>query len=119
MIRYIKFEGSAYYVGTEFEEYLKTDMSDKELDEYARELARENAISYEYLVFGWNAISYEYLVFGWNTTIEDIAEEENCSIEEAEEIYQDTIDYYASCDCSWSIVTEEEWRDCNGDTIII
>ena len=108
MIRYIKFEGSAYYVGTEFEEYLKTDMSDKELDEYARELAKENAIS------------YEYLVFGWDTTIEDIAEEENCSIEEAEEIYQDTIDdYYASCDCSWSIVTEEEWRDCNGDTIII
>ena len=108
MIRYIKFEGSAYYVGTEFEEYLKTDMSDKELDEYARELAEENAAS------------YEYLVFGWDTTIEDIAEEENCSIEEAEEIYQDTIDdYYASCDCSWSVVTEEEWRDCNGDTIII
>ena len=108
MIRYIKFEGSAYYVGTEFEEYLKTDMSDKELDEYARELAKENAIS------------YEYLVFGWDTTIEDIAEEENCSIEEAEEIYQDTIDdYYASCDCSWSIATEEEWQDYNGDTIII
>lgn len=108
MIRYIKFEGSAYYVGTEFEEYLKTDMSDKELDEYARELTKENATS------------YEYLVFGWDTTIEDIAEEENCSIEEAEEIYQDTIDdYYASCDCSWSIATEEEWRDCNGDTIIV
>ena len=108
MIRYIKFEGSAYYVGTEFEEYLKTNMSDKELDEYARELEEEHATS------------YEYLVFGWDTTIEDIAEEENCSIEEAEEIYQDAIDdYYASCDCSWSIVTEEEWRDCNGDTIIV
>ena len=83
-------------------------MSDKELDEHAQELAEEYAAS------------YEYLVFGWDTTIEDIAEEENCSIEEAEEIYQDAIDdYYASCDCSWSIVTEEEWRDCNGDTIII
>ena len=108
MIRYIKFEGSAYFVGTDFEEYLKTNMSDKELDEYAQELTQEHAAS------------YEYLVFGWDTTIEDIAEEENCSIEEAEEIYQDAIDdYYASCDCSWSIVTEEEWRDCNGDTIII
>ena len=108
MIRYIKFEGSAYYVGTEFEEYLKTNMSDKELDEHAQELAEEHAAS------------YEYLVFGWDTTIEDIAEEENCSIEKAEEIYQDTIDdYYASCGCSWSIVTEEEWRDCNGDIIIV
>lgn len=108
MIRYIKFEGSAYYVGTEFEEYLKTNMSDKELDEHAQELAEEHAAS------------YEYLVFGWDTTIEDIAEEENCSIEEAEEIYQDAIDdYYASCECSWSIVTEDEWRDCNGDIIIV
>ena len=108
MIRYIKFEGSTYYVGTEFEEYLKTNMSDKELDEHAQELAEEHAAS------------YEYLVFGWDTTIEDIAEEENCSIEEAEEIYQDTIDdYYASCGCSCSIVTEEEWRNCNGDIIII
>ena len=108
MVRYIKFEGSAYYVGTDFEEYLKTNMSDKELNEHAHELAKENAAS------------YEYLVFGWDTTIEDIAEEENCSIEEAEGIYQDAIDdYYSNCECSWRIITEEEWRDCNGNTIII
>ena len=104
MIRYIKFEGKCYYAGTDFEEYLKTNMSDKELDGYARELIE------------WNAPSYAYLVFGRNTTIEDIAKEENCSIEEAEIIYQDAIDdYYNSCECSWSVITEEEWRECNGD----
>ena len=104
MVRYIKFEGHCYYVGTDFEEYIKTDMSDKELDEHARDLIE------------LNAPSYEYLVFGWDTTIEDIAEENNCSIEEAEEIYQDAIDdYYNSCECSWSVITEEEWRECNGD----
>ena len=104
MMRYIKFEGHCYYVGTDFEEYHKTDMSDKELDEYARELIE------------LNAPSYEYLVFGWDTTIEDIAEEDNCSIEEAEIIYQDAIDdYYSSCECSWSVITEEEWRECSGD----
>ena len=100
MIRYIKFEGSCYCVGTDFEEYLETDMSDKELDEYAKELIE------------LNAESYQYLVFGRNTTIEDIAEEENCSIEEAEIMYQDAIDdYYNSCECSWSIITEEEYRE--------
>ena len=71
MTRYIKFEGNCYYTGTDFEEYLKTDMSDKELDEHARDLIE------------LNAPSYEYLVFGWDTTIKEIAEEENCSIEEA------------------------------------
>ena len=71
MTRYIKFEGNCYYTATDFEEYLKTDMSDKELDEYAKELME------------LNAKSYEYLVFGWAPNIEDIAEEENCSIEEA------------------------------------
>ena len=106
MTRYIKFEGSCYYVGTDFEEYLKTDMSDKELDEYARDLIEQIAPS------------YEYLVFGWDTTIEEIAEEDNCSIEEAEIMYQDAIDdYYNSCDCSWSIITEEEYlesiEDCS------
>ena len=100
MTRYVKFEGSCYYFGTGFEEYLKTDMSDKELDEYAKELMDPNAES------------YQYLVFGWNITIEDIAEEENCSMEEAEIIYQDAIDdYYNSCECSWSIITEEEYRE--------
>lgn len=104
MVRYIKFEGSCCYAGTDFEGYLKTDMSDEDLDEYARNL----------IVL--NAPSYEYLVFGCGTTIEDIAEEENCSIEEAEEIYQDAIDdYYNSCECSWSVIIEEEWRECNGD----
>ena len=57
MIRYIKFEGKCYYVGTDFEEYLKTDMSDKELDEYAKELMELNAESYQYLVFG---VGYNY-----------------------------------------------------------
>ena len=108
MIRYVKFEGNAYYICTDFEEYLKTNMSDKELDKHAHELVEENVVF------------YEYFVFGWDITIEDIAEEENCSIEEAKGIYQDAIDdFYASCECSWRIITEEEWRDCNGDTIII
>ena len=75
-------------------------MSDKELDEYAKELME------------LNARSYKYLVFGQAPNIEDIAEEENCSIEEAEIIYQDAIDdYYNSCECSWSIITEEEYRE--------
>ena len=52
MTRYIKFEGSCYYLGAAFEEYLKTNMSDKELDGYARELIEWNAPSYAYLVFG-------------------------------------------------------------------
>ena len=52
------------------------------------------------------------LFLGWAPNIEDIAEEENCSIEEAEIIYQNAIDdYYNSCECSWSIITEEEYRE--------
>ena len=71
MTRYIKFEGHCYYVGTAFEEYLETDMSDEELDKYVKELMEPNAESYQYLVFGWDTTYWRYSrrrkVFYWRS----------------------------------------------------
>jgi hypothetical protein len=61
IMRYIKVYGEAAYCGTSFEEYLETDMTDKELDEYVSDKVAENAESYDYMVFGWDTSMEEYV----------------------------------------------------------
>ena len=97
--RYIKIFGNSQYCETSFEECLETDMTDEQLDECAYQMAIENADGYEYLVWG-------------DTSIEDIAEEEGCSLEEAEAIYDEGIEsYYEDVYFAWEEISEEEYKD--------
>lgn len=84
-MRYIKFEGSAPYCGTDFEDVAEFEdtATDGEIDEYAAELAHDNGESYSYLCTGWG---------------------ENFEDEEDEEIY------YANCECGWTEITKEEYE---------
>ena len=98
-MKYIKITGGTGYCGTGFEEYLKTDMTNKELDEYCREAAASNAES------------YDYLVYGFHNDAESYAEENEISLEEAESMMED---YYAETYADWEEVSEEEWKENNG-----
>lgn len=82
VMRYIKIEGGTGYCGQDFEEYLYTDMSDKELDELYAEKARDNEENEE---------QYEYEV----------------SVEEAEQMMKD---YYADTYAYWEEITKEEYE---------
>lgn len=46
MARYIKIFGGTQYCGCEFEEYIKTNMDDAQLNAYVAEVANDNAESY-------------------------------------------------------------------------
>lgn len=95
-MRYIKVYGEAAYCGTSFEEYLETDMTDKELDEYVSDKVVENAES------------YDYMVFGWDTSMEEYVEENGITMELAEQMMED---YYADASGSWEEITKEEYED--------
>lgn len=84
-MRYIKFEGSAPYCGTDFETVaiFEDDTPDGVINEYADNLAHDNGESYEYLATGWDG---EF---------------------ESEE---DEESYYDDCECSWTEVTKEEYE---------
>ena len=73
-MRYIKIIGGTSFCGTNFEEYLKTDMTNEQLDAYCADAALENAELYNYVVFGWDqtAESYAEAWAKW----EEISEEE-------------------------------------------
>lgn len=92
-MKYYKFVCSTPYSGTTYEEVYKFDdnVSIDELDELSEDLNRDNAESYEYLVFG-----FDY----------DPAEEE-LSQEEYEEIIEE---YYQDCSCYYEEITEEEYN---------
>ena len=95
-MRYIRVYGDAAYCGTSFEEYLETDMTDEQLDNYLSDMIAENAES------------YDYLVFGWDTSMEEYAEENEISIEEAEQMMEN---YYADASGAWEVITKEEYED--------
>lgn len=94
--RYVKICYGTLYCGTNGEEYLKTDMTNEQLDAYCADAALENAES------------YEWMVFGWGQTAESYAEENEISLEEAE---QEMEDYYAEAWGSWEIITKEEYYE--------
>ena len=95
-MRYIKIEGGTGYCGQDFEEYLHTDMSDRELDVLCAEKAYDNAKQYEYTVWGWGI-----------GTAESYAEENEVTVEEAEQMMED---YYADAYADWEEITEEEYE---------
>ena len=99
-MRYIRMVCDTQFCGTRMEEYIKTEMTDKELDQLGVELAHENAESYDYMVFGWGEDAESY------------AESEGISIEEAEGVMED---YYANASYYWEEITEEEYLNEGGD----
>ena len=98
-MKYIKMVVDTDFTGTRDEQYIETNMTNKELDNLGQELAYENAES------------YDYMVFGWGETAEGFAELEGVSIEEAEGMMED---YYANASYYWEEITEEEWLDNEG-----
>lgn len=95
-MRYIKVKGGTSFCGTNFEEYLKTDMTNEQLDAYCADASLENAEL------------YNYIVFGWDQTVESYAEENEISVEEAE---QEMEDYYAEAWAGWEEISEEEYEE--------
>ena len=97
-MRYIKFVLNTGYCGTQDVVYMKTDMDDRGLNITCSELAQENAEQYEYMIFGWGVDAVTY------------AEENDMSIEDAE---QEIEDYYqdANDNSYWKEVSEEEYKE--------
>lgn len=88
------------YCGTSREIYVASEMSLKQVEANAAIEANENAQQYEHLVFGWDA------------TVEDYAEENDLSYEEAEEEMQAEIDfYYQDCVSVVTKITKEEYEE--------
>lgn len=85
-MKYYVFKGSTPCCGTDFEEYVAfgDEVTEKELTDYAEELAIGQADSFEYLITGWNnenEYDEEDLEYFRNDTIEntyweEISEEE-------------------------------------------
>ena len=96
-MRYIRIKGGTGYCGQDFEDFLKTEMTDKELDNLTEEMAQENAEQYEYTVWGWGV-----------GTAEEYAEENDVSVEEAEQMMED---YYAEAYADWKEITKEEYEE--------
>lgn len=97
-MKYFKFTANTPYCGTEGEEYLAfpDGVTEKELEEYADELAHTQGENFEYLVFGWDA---------------DPVGDGEMSQEE----YDEQIDnFYADCSCEYTEVSEEEFEENGG-----
>lgn len=88
-MKYIKINFGNEYCGCDGEKYLafEDDSTEEEIDEYAYELAIENANS------------YSYLYTGWENDFEDEDDEEN---------------YYSNIEFFWEEVSKEEWIENNG-----
>ena len=99
-MRYIRMYGSTEYCGTDFEEFLCTDLTDAQLDEYLADLVAENADQYEYMVWGWDV---------WSA--EGYAEEADITVEEAEQMKED---YFADAWGNWEEVSEQEYIENGG-----
>ena len=95
-MRYIKITGGTGFCGTDFVEYLQTEMTDVELDKYCADAAHENAEQ------------YDYMVYGWNEDVESYAESNDISIEEAEAEMEE---YYSEAYADWVEITEEEYNE--------
>lgn len=95
MRRFIKIVLDTDYCGTREEIYIKTNMTDEQLDSYVNDMAIEHAEE------------YEYMVYGFDTDIETYAEDCGISIEDAEAEMDEF--YEGACANSyWEEVTEEE-----------
>ena len=95
-MRYIRMVVDTMYTGTREENYMKTDMTDKQLNDYGSEWARENAEAYDYLVYGWGEDAESY------------AEANGITVEEAEAEMED---YYAEASYYWEEISEEEYLE--------
>lgn len=93
-MRYFKITCETPYCGTTMEDYFKAETKE-EVEDYAEELARQNAESYEYLVSGWDDENFEGLT---------------------EEERQDELEsYYADCDYIVEEISYEEYCEETGD----
>ena len=89
-MKYFKITCDTPYCGTEMVDYQKAEKAE-DLKEYADELNRTNAESYEYLVSGWDDENFE-----------DLTEEER----------QEELDnYYADCGYTIEEVSKEEFKE--------
>lgn len=97
-MKYFKFTVGTPYCGTEEERYLAfpDGVTEKELEEYAEEMAHDQGESYEYMVFGWGV---------------DPVEDGEMSQEEYDEQIDD---FYADCYCEYIEVSEEEFNENGG-----
>ena len=97
-MRYIKIILDTGYCGTRDEKYIHTDMTNGQLNEYVSDEAAANAEQYDYMVFGWGEDAYSY------------AQDNDISIEEAE---QEMEDFYASAqeNSYWEEISEEEYKE--------
>lgn len=97
---YYRFTASTPFMGTEQEFYYSYEEkpTEKELEDQANELARDN---------GEN---FEYNIFGWGFDLEEAIANEEITEEEYEEEIQN---YYADCECSFEEITEEEYNENN------
>ena len=97
-MRYFRFVADTEFVGTENIRYVAfpNNVTDKELQEYADDFARDNGENFEYLVFGWKA---DPVADG------DMTEEE---------YDQQIAFYYEDCTCEYFEVTKEEFIENKG-----
>lgn len=88
---YVKFWGGNGYAGCDFEEYEKFDTikSDAFLNDWAYDLARNNAEAHEDVVYGWNGPDWDEVT--------------------QEEYEEEMENYYESIDWGYEILTREDW----------
>ena len=88
MERYIKFTVSNGYCGctNEHFEVFEDDMTNEDLDNYGRELARDNAETYAHAATGWD---------------------EDFESEDEEE------EYYDNAECTWVELSKEDFEEEN------
>ena len=91
----IRFFGSTGYCGTDYEQTVCFDEmpTTSYLNEMAKEMAEENAESYEYLVGGWDF------------------DPDECDPEELAEYEEELAWYWDNIDYGWEIVPEDEDED--------
>lgn len=103
-MNYYKVFMTTPYVGTSREIYVASEMSLEQIEVNAAMESDENAQE------------YEYMVHGFDTTVEDYAEENDLSYEEAEEVMQGDIDaYYQDCVFTVDQITKEEFEESYED----
>lgn len=85
-MKYVKFNYSTPYCGTDEENYCvyDDDITEEELDEILGELIQSHAESFKYLATGWG---------------EDFESDE------------DRLAYYEDCEGGWVFVSKEEYED--------
>jgi hypothetical protein len=97
-MKYYKFTADTPFSGTEntFYQCEENPLSEQELESLCADYSRDNAESFDYLVFGWNY---------------DPVEEGEMTEEEYE---QEMENYYCDCSCSWEEISEEEFNEALG-----